>query len=93
MPPYAGQRYQTMVPDTRDLAERARLAIHAMTVGVASPSIPFSLCVRYSALRCVGCGRCGQSTPRRSPDPLTTAAERARNLSYSATHDVPPVSM
>ena len=31
MPPYAGQRYQTMVPDTLDLAERARLAIHAMT--------------------------------------------------------------
>ena len=35
----------------------------------------------------------GQSTPRRSLDPLTTAAERARNLSYSATHDVPTVSM
>ena len=37
--------------------------------------------------------RLRQSTPRRSLDPLTTAAERARNLSYSATHDVPTVSM
>ena len=30
-PPFAGQRYEALVPDTLDLAERARLAIHAMT--------------------------------------------------------------
>ena len=46
---------------------------------------------RLRIARC--CGRCGQSTPRRSLDPLTTAAERARNLSYSATHDVSTGSM
>ena len=31
IPPYDGQRYEATVPDTLDLAERARLAIHAMT--------------------------------------------------------------
>ena len=31
MPPFRGERYEAMVPDTLDLAERARLAIHAMT--------------------------------------------------------------
>ena len=31
MPPFRGERYESMVPDTLDLAERARLAIHAMT--------------------------------------------------------------
>ena len=31
IPPYRGERYEAMVPDTLDLAERARLAIHAMT--------------------------------------------------------------
>ena len=31
MSPYCGERYEAMVPDTLDLAERARLAIHAMT--------------------------------------------------------------
>ena len=31
LPPYQGQRYEAMVPDTLDLAERARLAIHGMT--------------------------------------------------------------
>ena len=30
-PPLAGEYYDAMVPDTLDLAERARLAIHAMT--------------------------------------------------------------
>ncbi len=31
MPAYKGQRYETLSPDTLDLAERARLAIHGMT--------------------------------------------------------------
>ena len=31
VPPFAGQHYEAMVPDTLDLADRARLAIHAMT--------------------------------------------------------------
>ena len=31
MPSYDGERYEALVPDTLDLAERARLAIHAMT--------------------------------------------------------------
>ena len=31
MPPFRGESYKAMVPDTLDLAERARLAIHAMT--------------------------------------------------------------
>ena len=31
MPSYRGERYEAMVPDTLDLAERARLAIHVMT--------------------------------------------------------------
>jgi hypothetical protein len=31
LPPYRGRRYTATVPDTLDLAERARLAIHAMT--------------------------------------------------------------
>ena len=30
-PPYDGDRYEAMVPDTFDLQERARLVIHAMT--------------------------------------------------------------
>jgi hypothetical protein len=31
LPPHRGQRYEALVPDTLDLAERARLAIHGMT--------------------------------------------------------------
>ncbi len=31
MPPFRGEHYDSMVPDTLDLAERARLALHAMT--------------------------------------------------------------
>ncbi len=31
VPPYAGERYEAMVPDTLDLQERARLVIHSMT--------------------------------------------------------------
>jgi hypothetical protein len=31
MPPYEGQRYEAVVPDTLDLAERARLAVNALT--------------------------------------------------------------
>ena len=31
LPPYDGERYEALVPDTLDLQERARLAIHAMT--------------------------------------------------------------
>ena len=31
LPNYEGERYEAMVPDTLDLQERARLAIHAMT--------------------------------------------------------------
>jgi len=31
IPAYSGQRYETLVPDTLDLQERAALAIHAMT--------------------------------------------------------------
>ena len=31
LPPYRGQRYEALVPDTLDLAERARLAIHGLT--------------------------------------------------------------
>ncbi|MFN8006890.1 MAG: hypothetical protein U0V70_07695 [Terriglobia bacterium] len=31
LPPYRGERYEATVPDTLDLAERASLAIHALT--------------------------------------------------------------
>ena len=31
LPPCNGERYEALVPDTLDLAERARLAIHGMT--------------------------------------------------------------
>jgi len=31
IPPYTGERYEALVPDTLDLQERARLAIHALT--------------------------------------------------------------
>ncbi|MBI2194769.1 MAG: glycoside hydrolase family 127 protein [Planctomycetes bacterium] len=31
LPPYEGRRYETTVPDTLDLAERARLAVNALT--------------------------------------------------------------
>ena len=31
LPPYRGERYEATVPDTLDIAERARLAIHALT--------------------------------------------------------------
>ncbi len=30
-PPYEGERYKATVPDTLDLQERARLAVHNMT--------------------------------------------------------------
>ena len=30
-PPFGGRRYEMMIPDTLDLAERARLAIHGIT--------------------------------------------------------------
>ena len=30
LPSYEGERYEALVPDTLDLQERARLAIHAM---------------------------------------------------------------
>ena len=31
VPPYEGERYEAMVPDTLDIAERARLAIRGLT--------------------------------------------------------------
>ena len=31
VPPYQGERYQSLVPDTLDLQERARLAVHCLT--------------------------------------------------------------
>ena len=31
MPPYEGERYEARVPDTLELQERARLALHNMT--------------------------------------------------------------
>ena len=35
VPVYRGERYEAMVPDTFDLAERVRLAIHGMTENTA----------------------------------------------------------
>jgi len=31
LPPYKGEKYEATVPDTLDLAERARIAINALT--------------------------------------------------------------
>lgn len=42
LPAYSGERYEIMVPDTLDLQERARLAIHAMTE-VADPLADYEI--------------------------------------------------
>ena len=40
IPPYKGERYTEKVPDTLDLAERARLAIHGLT-GFTDPDADY----------------------------------------------------
>jgi hypothetical protein len=42
VPPYVGERYEAEVPDTLDLAERAALAINAMT-GVVAPEHDYEM--------------------------------------------------
>ena len=40
IPPYRGQRYEDRVPDTLDIAERARLGINALT-SVTDPAADY----------------------------------------------------
>ena len=42
LPPYEGERYEALVPDTLDLAERAELAINGMT-GPTDPKADYKL--------------------------------------------------
>jgi hypothetical protein len=42
IPPYRGQRYMDNVPDTLDLAKRAKLAINALT-SITDPSMDFEV--------------------------------------------------
>src|SRR5712691_780520 len=42
LPPYKGEKYEATVPDTLDLAERARIAINALTE-VTNPQEDFEI--------------------------------------------------
>ena len=42
LPPYDGERYEAVVPDTLDLAERARLAVRGLT-GVTNPEADYEV--------------------------------------------------
>src|SRR5438874_9352222 len=50
IPPYRGKRYEDLVPDTLDLAERAKLGIHALTA-ITDPDADYQIYWAVNLLR------------------------------------------